>query len=478
MVAQLIDLSNYDTCLKLSTASRSGTPDGNIFFDVTGGTVELITREELAQINFTGSPEDNPLTNQTGITCGALYAFERKMRRTNETLRKYDFFAKGTFKFAGAYELVNGRKYAGTDRVKIRASGWIERALNGAVDRIYFGVRSLGNIEDTSQPYYQLELGGAPVNFAKPGSIDEAVQVFGTTANGDTGAGDFDKRTYLSNKVRTFGFNYDEKKLVDSGVSEMGGYSTGFAVGESPHLTTGDYALVDVYGGAKISPWTGMTLEKLATAQVEGGFNEDDGDFTWILHNTLNGNLSQCVAFLDALAQTDDDIDSGSLTVTKGKRVGTWYSYDAQGRIVTRSGADTKGLFIENLPVADQQKVVFTDDVGDTKTYPFYVALTISVGANAVADANAWFHVWKAAGYGTDAAETVLDADDAPMKGSVGGVSPIVCTYDFDEVGGGELAIIVEVEGDGGATQAKTAATITRIPIVTVACEPGLETNV
>jgi YD repeat-containing protein len=486
--AQLIDLSNYGTMLVQSTAGRAGTPNGNIFFNTSTGQIEVITREELAQVNLGSGLEDNPLTNQDGITMGALYGFERQERRTDEELRKYDTYFVGSFKFAGAYEVVNGRKFAADDRQKIRNSGWIERASNGAVDRIYFGVVSLGNIEDLSQPYYQLSLGGAPVNFAKDGGINEAVQVYGTTANGDTGAGTIDNLFFLTNKVRTFGFNYDEKGLADSGVNEMSGYSTGFALGESPHLTSGSYSLADVYGGAQVSPWTGMSLEKLAVPVSQGGFNEADGNFTWVLNNTLNGNLDQCVAFLDALAQTDDDSDSGLETITNGKRVATWYTYDAQGRIVTRSGADSLGLFIENLPIADQQSVVFKADNATLKTYPFQVQVNLQVGANAAADANAWYHNFyldgaAGADYGTPDAVTVNNASAAPVKGSVSSNTTISYAYDYDGntqaglAAGIDKDVVALCEGDGGATQAKTVFTISRTAVVNVAVAPGLETN-
>ena len=486
--AQLIDLSNFGTLLVQSTQGRSGTPNGNIFFDVATGNFEIITREELAEVDLGSGLEDNPLTNQTGITMGAIYGFERQERRTDEELRKYDTYFAGSFKFAGAYEVINGRKFASDDRQKIRASGWIERAANGAIDRIYFGVVSLGNIEEASQPYYQLSLGGEPFDFAKAGPVDEAVQVFGTTANGDSGAGTIDNLFFLTNKVRTFGFNFDEKGLADSGVNEMSGFSTGFALTEAPHLTTGGYDLDDVYGASQIAPWTGMTLEKLAAPVSQGGFNEADGDFTWVLNNTLGGTLNECVAFLDALAQTDDDIDSGSETTTRGKRVATWYTYNAQGQIVTRSGADSDGLFIDNLPIADQQSVVFRADDGGLKTYPFQVQVNLQVGANAAADANAWYHNFYLDGaggadYGTPNAVTVNDSDDNPVKGDVDSNTTISYAYDYDGNTQAGLPaatnkdVVALCEGDGGATQAKTVFTISRTAIVNVAVAPGLETN-
>lgn len=494
----LIDLSNYDTLLVQSTAGRAGTPDGNIFFDVTNGRIEVITAEELATVDLGSGAEANPLTNALGIKLEALYAFENQERRTDENLRKYDRFFKGTFKFGGAYEIINGRKFdiatssTSNDRTKVRGSGWNERAANGSNDRIYFGNKGLGSIQATSQPYYQLASGGVPADFAKVGNFDEAVQVYGTTANGDTGAGNFDSRTYEAVSIRTFGYNYDRKvTTTDLGITELAGYSTGFAVTETAHLTTGTYALADVYGVGQISPWTGMTLEKLAVAQTETGFNEADGDFTWVLNNTANGNLNQSVAFLDALAQTDDDIDSGTITVTNGKRVGTWYSYNASGQIVTRSGAgDGLGLFIENIPTADEQRIVFTDDAAATKTRPFNVSVSVDPGSFAIADTLAWYHAFFLNGPGandfnTANAITVLDSSAAAVKGNVStdvvsSKLPFAFDYDGDTTGGTagtDKDVVFEVEGDGGATAAKTVFTISRTATINVTCSPGLETN-
>lgn len=45
MAAVLIDLSNYDSLLVQSTQGRSGTPDGNVFFDVDNNKIEFITND-------------------------------------------------------------------------------------------------------------------------------------------------------------------------------------------------------------------------------------------------------------------------------------------------------------------------------------------------------------------------------------------------------------------------------------------------
>jgi len=475
--------------LQESTNPRGSSPNGNIYFDLAAGEIQLITVDELATIDFGGGPIANPLANSGGtgggITARALYKFERMRRSANETLRKYDKFLVGSYKFAGAYEMANGRKIATADVKKVRGSGMVWRATDGSVNRIYFGARSLGNIEATSQVYRQLTAGGAPTNFSYTGPVDEMFQVFGTTANGDVGAGDFDSRTYAALSVRTFGKTHDRKTINDSGYSLMDGFSAGFAIGEAAHLTTGSYTLADVYGGSAIAPFTGLALTKLGAPQSETGFNEGSGNFTWVLSNTGGATLDQCVAYLDAIAGTDNDIDAGGGT-TNGKRVGTWYSYDAQGRIVTKSGADSNGLFIDGLIGADKQRVVFTADNATTRTYPFFPAVVIDPGANAKADANAWYHVYFKDGPGandfnTANAVTVQDRNAVAQKGLVsGGNISFEFAYDTDTLGGtagADKIAIVEVEGNGVATAAKTEFTLTRAQTINVSCQPSLETN-
>lgn len=490
--AELIDLSNYDTLLVQSTDTRGGTPDGNVYFNTTSGTIEFITKQELAQVNLGSGLEDNPLDETLGIKLEAVYAFENQERRTDETLRKFDRWLSGTFKFAGSYDFINSRKPSTTaDREILRGSGWVEYAADDGVDRIYFGNKGLSNIEAASQPYYQLAVGGAPTNFAKVGQFDEAVQVYGDTGNTptDASAGNFDTRTYEAVSIRTYGQNYDRKETTtDLGIAELGPYSTGFAVNESPHLTTvpATYPLVDVYGGAQVSPWTGMGLEELDTPQVEGGFNEADGSFTWVVNNTVPGDLDEVIAFLDALAQTDDDINDHAVNTTNGKRVGTWYSYNAQGQIVTDAPFASEGLFIENIPTADEQRVVFTDDAGGTKTRPFSVSVEATVGATAKADANAWYHSFFAAAYNSAGAVTVQDSSPADVKGlasSADGDNKIIFAFDYDGdtlggTAGTDKDCVFLCEGDGGATQAKTLYTITRITTVAFSCAPTAESNV
>jgi hypothetical protein len=491
--AQLIDHTNYDTLLIQSTNGRSGTPNGNIYFNTTTGEIEIITREELAQVDLGSGLEDNPLTDYYGITMRALYNFERRERRIDENLRKFDLWFAGSFKYAGAYEVVKGRKFASSDREKIRGSGWIEKATNNNTDRIYFGVRSLNAIDPDTQPYYQFvdSIGEAdlqaasPSNFSRLGPIDESIQVFGSTANGDIGAGNLDStQKILVISVRKFGNTYGRTNSIATGLSELNAFSTGFGIGEAPN-DANSYNITDVFGVAQITPWTGMRLEVFASNQQRSGFTNGTANFDIIISNSGNGTLQQVRAFLDALSLQDTDIDEGSGEF-RGKRANELYSIDTQGRVVT-----AQGLHIDNLQEADKQSIVQTDVTGVGRTYPFNVQIEIEVGEFAVADPNAWYQVFYSDGAGTldfntETAVTVQNSSNVDVKGNVSTSAigtKIIFSYAYDTNTQAGLSaatdkeVIVVVEGDGGATAAKTIFTITRRQTVSATCSPSQETN-
>ena len=501
----LIDHTNYAAKLKQSTNPRGSSPNGNVYFDTVNNEIQLIGADELATLDLTaqggGATDANPLNNFDGITMRALYNFENSRRRVDEVLRKFERGTSGSYRFAGAFNFVNGIKLDGTDRNKIRGSGWIEYANVGdgatEVDRIYHGVQSLVDIQATTVPFYALVTATDETtlqaatwnNFVRLGDINEAVQVFGTTANGDTGAGDFDYTTRtLVVRVRSWGYNPGETTSILTGIAEFSGFSAGYGVGESINPSN-SYAIADVYGGAKIAPWTGMSLEKLAAPQVETGFNESNGSFTWVLNNTLGGTVQECAAYLDALTLQATDVDSGagSYIGTKGR---VWYSRNAAGKVVTASIGGA-GLFIEGLSTSEKQNVIMTDNAGATKTYPYFPEVQISVGAAALTDPNAWYHCFYVDGaagadFDTASAVAVQNSAGVDVKGNVqasqvGGKISFAYAYDTDTDAGLPAGVdkncVAIVEGDGGAAQAITYFTITRSPVVAVTCAPPADNN-
>ena len=510
----LIDETNFKQYLKVSTQGRSGTPDGNVFFDTANDIIELIGVDELATFDHTGldpaggASDANQLTNFDGVTLRALYNLENQTRRLNDSQRTFLRGSKGTYRYAGAFDFVNGVKLSSavlgdgsTDRSKIRGSGWIEYAgtKNGRtdIDRTYHGVFSLVDVQATTVPQWALvtdtleaTLQSATwASFERLGDINEAVQVYGSTAFGDATAGDFDftLRTLIV-RVRSWGYVPGETTSAAANIAEFSGFSAGYGVGETLNPAN-TFALADVFGGAQISPWTGMTIEKLGVAQTETGFAEADGDFTWVLHNTLGGTVAQCAAYLDALALEPGDIDSGAGTYL-GDKGRVWYARNDEAVVVTSSN-EGEGLFIEGLSISEKQNVIMTDDAGASKTYPFFPELQISVGAAAVGDTLAWYHMYyvdgaAAADFDTAAAVPVRNAAGQIIKGNVSAdeVSEVLSeayAYDTDTDAGLSAGvnkdIVVIVEGDGGAGQAITYATIKRETIISITCAPSADTN-
>lgn len=501
----LINNTNFATTLKESTNPRGSSPNGNIYFDVANNKIQLITADELASFDHTSiggsGVQPNQLTAADGITVRALYNFENNRRRVNETLRKYKRGLKGDYRFAGAFSFVNGVKLDSNDRNKIRGSGFIEYAntLDGAtnVDRIYHGVTSLVDIQPSTVSYNALvaatdeaSLQAATwTNFVRTGPINEVVQVFGTTAYGDSGAGNFDyKSRTLVVRVRSWGYNAGETTSVASGISEFSGFSAGYGVGESLNPAN-SYTLANVYGAARIAPFTGMSLEKLSTPRVVSGFNESNGSFTWVLNNTLGGTVQECAAFLDAAALQDSDIDTGAGSYN-GKKGRVWYARNAAGKVVT-SSIGGAGLLIDGLSTAEKQNVIQTDNTGASKTYPYFPSVEITVGAAALADANAWYHIFYADGAGaadfdTAGAVPVKNSSGVVVKGNVqanqvGGKISFAYAYDTDTdaglTAGTDKPVVVLVEGDGVAAQAITYFTITRSAVVSVTCAPVTDNN-
>lgn len=496
-----IDHTNFATTLKESTNPRGSAPNGNVYFDTANNRIQLIGANELATVDFGGGPVTNPLNNFDGVTMRALYNFENNRRRVNDTLRKFKRGIKGSYRFSGAYNFVNGVKLDGSDRAKVRGSGFIEYAAAGdgetAIDRVYHGVLSLVDIQAASVPYWALVTDTAEAtlqaatwtNFVRQGDINEVVQVYGSTANGDAGAGSFDYRErVLVVRVRSWGYNPGETTSVASGITEFSGFNGGYGVGESLNPAN-SFALADVFGGAAVAPFTGLSLELKAVPEVGTGFNEGPGNFTWVLNNAAGASVAQCAAYLDAVSLQDADIDAGAGSYN-GKKGRVWYTRNAEGQVVTAS-IGGKGLLIKGLSPAESQKIVMTDDAGTQRTYPFFPTCEIDVGSVAPTDPNAWYAVFYDNGAGSadfDTATAVLVNDSAgnPVTGNVAADvagTKIAFAYDYDgntQAGlpaGTDKAMVVLVEGDGVAAQAFTRFTMTRSTLVAVTCAPVLDNN-
>lgn len=470
--------------LKRSSQGRSGTPDGNIYFDTANGVLEIITADELATVDLGSGLEANPLTLDSKPTLRAIYELQQAERESDVSFQRHDPFLKGRFKLGKAFDFVYGRNL-GIDRTKIAGSGWREftGAVGTNINRIYFNISTLTSVLDTSQVYGQLAADGSTFDFARLGAVDEAFQVFGTTAFGDTGAGNFDDRTYLAISVSTFGQRHQRVVLGDFGINELEGYGTLGALGEAPHPTTGNYTLADVYGGLQIAPFTGLAFDVLSSAETKSGFNEADGAFSLVIRNTGGATLDQVIAWLDALNDTDADV-SNTVNPWNGKQKDALYAYDAEG---TPNFID--GVYIENLPASDLQRLKIFSDNGDAKTFPFVPEVRVSIPTAAQNTTTGKYVAFildgdGAVDYNTDAAVILNDSSASPVQGAIGAFTQISFGVPFDTFSQAGLTAPVDftirfmILSDGEFEEAFVDIEITRTSLIPASLTTSPENNI
>lgn len=430
-------LLNDKSQFQFSTQGRAGVPDGNIYLDTSdplNPRIELFSDTEVPTM---AGAITNTLDPDDGATMQAIYGAIGIERRDNETARRFLKPSVGRFALAGSYDLLNNWQFStSTDLGLVRSSGIRYLSVSGAVNRVYFGPKSLSKIEAVSIPYYQTTPLGPVTDFSFSGDIDELVQVFGTTANGDTGAGDFDVRSFFAVSVREWGFVHDRKTLDDSGLSLAAQYSGGFGLGESPHPTTATYTEADVLGAGAVTPWDTMSYLTEPSPVNRTGFNEIDGLFAETIQNPSGASLDEVVAFMDALARSTADIDDGTPTQI-GKQVDVLYTFDAQGNIVLK-----QGLFIENLPGSDLTRVLLTDDSGSAKTFPSTITINVPLSTPAQGESTAWYHAFieddtDTDDYNTSTAITHQNKDGVEIKGVVGANTSISWDVNFSAPPGG-----------------------------------------
>ena len=254
-------------------------------------------------------------------------------------------------------------------------------------------------------------------NFAFTGDIDELVQVFGDTSGGDSGAGDFDNRSFFSVDVREWGRRHDRKNLVDSQLAEAAGYSGTFGLSESAHPTTGTFDEAAVHTGPTAAPFTNMNFLTESAPVSRSGFNEADGDFSQSIENPDGGSLDEVVAKADAWARDAADIDSGTPT-REGRQFPVLYTF-GPGDIIDWA----QGIYPEDIPGSDLTRMRVRDDAGNLKTFPNLLTVVINFSDAAQADPNAWYEVFLEAdedtanNYNTSNAITYQDKDGVAQVG-------------------------------------------------------------
>jgi len=458
--------------------------------------VYINTSTKRIKLVVTGDLSNTGVQNENGVTLKALYSFlkeEWRLDPNTKNLAAFDFpldpITDESFEFKNGWDFEND-----TARYLIRDAGWAVKNTSGALTQGWTGLIGLGNIESNDQLYYQQVSGGSAVNVQLTGQINQAVQVYrdddgdGNVAEGS----DFDRRTYLKLFGREQGQIYGASQLSDIGVTSMAfqAYRFPLATATDLKVTVADTGIdANSDNVADVAPYSGMSITYHSTPQVRsiGGTNRNFG----IIINGNGGTAEQIYQFVQWSLRRTTDINAGagSLVGKIADELLVFVGDTLKTKASTNPEGGGTGVFIDNYQTIDVNRLVFVDNTGTERTFPFVAALTINFGANLIADPDAkyWVYFTTLPGAGNDFGESgaiiVDDNSGADMAGNVSGASSVTKTFNYDgnvqggRTAGTDAAITVIGIGLGGSQHVKATATIGRSTSNVVALVAALERN-
>jgi hypothetical protein len=406
-----------------------------------------------------------------GVTLKAVYSKLKNIWKNDSTAIKFSFpmvpITDEQMEFGNSTD--SWKPGDDTSRQLIRTGGWAEKT-GGTSNREYAGIVSLGSLLSSEQPYYiqTNSQAATTANIVLTGPVNQAVQTYGDTINGN-----FDYRAYFKIYVRTQGRNYASSSLTDIGVTTMT-----YQVYRFPLVSSNDVNIVD--SDVTVSAF-GVTATWYASPQsiTIGGSNYNFS----ILVNGNNKTKLQIYEALQYLIRQATDIDNGA-GIRYGSVVDSFATY--VGGTLTTQQISGLGVYIQNYNNADINSLVFTDDTGTTRTFPFTAGLQISFGSNLQSDSNSIYRVFfttnPAGNFGTANAVLVQDSSGNNMSGSAN-VSTVALTFAYDtNVQGGrtsatDAAVTVVAIGLSTSQYISATGTITRSATNPVSLVSALERN-
>lgn len=337
----------------------------------------------------------------------------------------------GQFQFG-----TDGATYSGwkpsndATRQMLRDGGWSEYNSSGVLARQYAGIVGLGSVSSGSQLYYQANSSDSPTNFTYTDQCNEGIQVYGDIA-ADATTTTFDKRTYFKGFVREYNKKYRDSTLADTAKSGTGAYIVNLLLSNEDDLkiAANDAAMSG-------SPYSGITITYYGVDQ-----NRSIGGVNYPFRIIIEGNnatLEQIYTKVQYLLRQNSDIDSGAGTVN-GKTASLLLEFLGD-TLYTKTG-----VYIDNIQLADSNRIVFKDYNGVDRTNPYVASGTITFNSFLVGAGSTYrlmFTSPPGAGndYGESGAITVDDYTATPITGTISSGS-ITFSYDYDgNVQGGATA--------------------------------------
>lgn len=434
------------TGLVLASTSGNLGVDGNVWIDTTAFTIGLAEFGDLSS---------------DGVSLQALYSFIMTQWK-DAGFEAYKFPIESLTD--AQFEVRNGWDWADdTTRYLIRDGGWnLLDPTNSTIYEVWMNIQTLGSFDSpTDQAYYIHTADGTPTDFQLPGEVNQAVQIYGDASHGDfdyrsSGASNFIVYLRIQGKTyASYNLNVEQAKASLKNIA----YSLPLSNGVDLDIEATDNDI------ETLAPYTGMSITWGATQQTIEGTN----DFS-ITIDANNGTLQQVYEFVQWSLRQSSDIDDGA-----GEAIGLISDEMLQfvGPTLKTKLTSDGGVYITNFNVADTNDLVFVDDLGEERTYPYVAAGTINFNDNLQADgANAsfWMYFADAGGnlYNTANAIIVDDNSGVDIAGAINGQAQISFDFDYDgNVQGGRTAgtdasVILVAIGTNNAQYVSASGTITR----------------
>lgn len=357
-----------------------------------------------------------------GVTIKCVYSKLKELWKTSSTYIKYPFpMIPITDE---QFEVVNGWDWNDdTTRYLLRTGGWALKNVSGTTLEEWACIIGLGSLTAGSQVYFQQTTGGSATNFQLTDQVNQAIQIY----QGESG--EFDYRSYLKLFCREWQKTYASSDLSAIGVTTMSyqAYRFPLANTSDPKVTHTENEIDTT------SPYTEMLLT------WTGGFTRNIGEVNYNFHVCVGGesgttaSAEQIYEFVQRQLRKDSDIDNGA-----GSQIGKVTSAILRfvGDTLYTNELPEGGTFIDIYQPSDINRLVFVDDTGTERTFPYVAVLTISFGDNLINDADAKYWIFfttnPSGDYGTDNAILIQDNDNNDMSGNISSQSSVQHTFNYN----------------------------------------------
>ena len=398
-----------------------------------------------------------------GVAMQALYSFLKEEWKSDTSLIPYPFpmvsITPEQFEFIEGWIPAND-----LTRNLTRFAGWREINAAGAIEREYMGEVSLGNIDSADTGYYAFSSDTAKTDFDFTGPINQAIQTFGDSSNGN-----FDKRSNtLTLYIRAQGKTYGSATSTSIGLTALNYIANRFPLAEASDskIAASDATI------STTAPYTGMGITYGAVTRSIGGvsYNFD------VVVDGNQGTAEQIYEFVQYSLRQNTDIDAGA-----GSQIGSLA--DSLMGFAGEALSTTTGVYIDDFQTNDTNRLSFTDTGGTVRTFPFVAAGTISFNTNLASDSSAIYRMFFTSGFGSASALLVDDNSGTDISGNIGGSSTINFDFDYDgntqggRTAGTDASVTVVAIGLDTAQYVAAEGTITRATGQNISLVAPLERN-